>query len=43
MTIAHEVHERGPRPATRAPDQPLTLAEEHGLLLRQVAVTRCCT
>ena len=40
MTTAHEVHELEPLPATgiaASDDRPLTLAEEHGLLLRQVA------
>jgi uncharacterized protein (DUF2249 family) len=41
MTTAHEMHglERlPPTGTTTSDDQPLTLAEEHGLLLRQVAV-----
>jgi hypothetical protein len=40
MTTAHELDELEPRPATgvtASDDRPLTLAEEHGLLLRQVA------
>jgi uncharacterized protein (DUF2249 family) len=40
MTTAHEVHGLEPLPATgvtSSDDRPLTLAEEHGLLLRQVA------
>jgi uncharacterized protein (DUF2249 family) len=41
MTTAHEMHGLERLPATgttTSDDQPLTLAEEHGLLLRQVAV-----
>jgi iron-sulfur cluster repair protein YtfE (RIC family) len=40
MTTAHEVHGLEPLPTagtTASDDRPLTLAEEHGLLLRQVA------
>ena len=40
MTTAHEVHGLEPLPGTgiiSSDDRPLTLAEEHGLLLRQVA------
>ena len=41
MTTAHEMHGLERLPATgttTSDDEPLTLAEEHGLLLRQVAV-----
>lgn len=40
MTTAHEVHELEPLPTAgtaASDDRPLTLAEEHGLLLRQMA------
>ena len=40
MATAHDmrVHERPPPTGIASEDRPLTLSEEHGLLLRQVAI-----